>query len=305
MSGSNSKIRHGAGARQSARCTHQEFFSTLVAAPIPPRPQSGARQTLDRHRCRIRVSPPNRMQRTCATISPGFAASSARVINSTHRPCRVCSVVAASLPCLGVAAIFQQMGVNVMSGSTNAGSGNGATTVFSYSGTLQTFTVSTTGTYDIVAEGAQGGFSDSESVPGKGAEVGGEFQLTAGEMLSIVAGGQGQQANFSGGGSGGSFVYPATALGQPLLAAGGGGGAGAIVAPGGDGQAGTAGSNAANGLSGAPLGGLGGTNGTGGGGGGGYSAGGGGGGYSGGGGAVAADYAIFWWWRRRRRIIQR
>ncbi len=120
-----------------------------------------------------------------------------------------------------------------------------------YSGTLQTFTVPTTGTYDIVAEGAQGGFSDSESVPGKGAEVGGEFQLTAGEMLSIVAGGQGQQANFSGGGSGGSFVYPATALGQPLLAAGGGGGAGAILAPGGDGQAGTAGSNAANGPSGA------------------------------------------------------
>jgi hypothetical protein len=200
--------------------------------------------------------------------------------------------------------LSQGVSPSPQAGSPSVGSGNGATTVFSYSGKLQTFTVPTTGTYDIVAEGAQGGFSDSESVPGKGAEVGGEFQLTAGEMLSIVAGGQGQQANFSGGGSGGSFVYPATALGQPLLAAGGGGGAGAIVAPGGDGQAGTAGSNAANGLSGAPLGGLGGTNGTGGGGGGGYSAGGGGGGYSGGGGAVAADYAIFWWWRRRR-IIQR
>jgi hypothetical protein len=52
-----------------------------------------------------------------------------------------------------------------------------------------------------------GGFSDSESIPGKGAEVGGDFQLTVG-MLSIVVGGQGQQADFSGGGGGGSFVHP-------------------------------------------------------------------------------------------------
>lgn len=184
--------------------------------------------------------------------------------------------------------LSQGVSPSPQAGSPSVGSGNGATTVFSYSGKLQTFTVPTTGTYDIVAEGAQGGFSDSESIPGKGAEVGGDFQLTAGEMLSIVAGGQGQQANFSGGGGGGSFVYPANALGQPLLAAGGGGGAGAISAPGGDGQAGTTGSNAANGPSGIPLGGLGGTNGTGGGGGDGVAqrddghpdaAGGGGGGY--------------------------
>ena len=150
--------------------------------------------------------------------------------------------------------LSQGVSPSPQAGSPSVGSGNGATTVFSYSGKLQTFTVPTTGTYDIVAEGAQGGFSDSESIPGKGAEVGGDFQLTAGEMLSIVAGGQGQQANFSGGGGGGSFVYPANALGQPLLAAGGGGGAGAISAPGGDGQAGTTGSNAANGPSGIPWG---------------------------------------------------
>jgi hypothetical protein len=184
--------------------------------------------------------------------------------------------------------LSQGVSPSPQAGSPSVGSGNGATTVFSYSGKLQTFTVPTTGTYDIVAEGAQGGFSDSVSIPGKGAEVGGDFQLTAGEMLSIVAGGQGQQANFSGGGGGGSFVYPANALGQPLLAAGGGGGAGAMSAPGGDGQAGTTGSNAANGPSGIPLGGLGGTNGTGGGGGDGVAqrdephpdaAGGGGGGY--------------------------
>jgi hypothetical protein len=93
--------------------------------------------------------------------------------------------------------LSQGVSPSPQAGSPSVGSGNGATTVFSYSGKLQTFTVPTTGTYDIVAEGAQGGFTDSVSIPGKGAEVGGDFQLTAGEMLSIVAGGQGQQANFA------------------------------------------------------------------------------------------------------------
>src|SRR3954451_13058997 len=51
--------------------------------------------------------------------------------------------------------IQARQGVDVMSGSTSVGSGNGVTTVFSYSGKLQTFTIPTTGTYDIVAEGAQ------------------------------------------------------------------------------------------------------------------------------------------------------
>ena len=46
-----------------------------------------------------------------------------------------------------------------MSDTTTA-LGNGATKIFSYTGTLQTFTVPTTGTYDIIAEGAEGGKSD-------------------------------------------------------------------------------------------------------------------------------------------------
>jgi hypothetical protein len=53
--------------------------------------------------------------------------------------------------------LSQGVSPSPQAGSPSVGSGNGATTVFSYSGKLQTFTVPTTGTYDIVAEGAQGG----------------------------------------------------------------------------------------------------------------------------------------------------
>ena len=87
-------------------------------------------------------------------------------------------------------------------------------------------TVGTTGDYDIVAYGAQGG-GDSKAAGGYGAEVGGTVHLTAGEKLEIVVGGQGGYGgNYSGGGGGGSFVL-ANIGGkyQPLLVAAGGGGA--------------------------------------------------------------------------------
>ena len=71
---------------------------------------------------------------------------------------------------------------------------------FTYSGSLVTFTVPVTGTYQILAFGAQGGYADSVSgMGGLGAEIGGDFSLTAGEVLQIAVGGGGQ-------GGGGSFV---------------------------------------------------------------------------------------------------
>src|SRR5215475_14328519 len=74
---------------------------------------------------------------------------------------------------------------------------------FDYTGSLVTFTAPINGIYQIVAFGAQGGFG------GNGAEIGGNFSLTAGEVLQIAVGGAG--------------------LGQhrqtpPLLGFGGGGG---------------------------------------------------------------------------------
>lgn len=117
---------------------------------------------------------------------------------------------------------------------------------FGYTGGLQSYTVPVTGLYDILAFGGTGGnvvgapsgqpYSYSGGV---GAEIGGDFQLTAGEILSIAVAGGGASNSSGGGGGGGSFVV---APGNtPLIVAGGGGGAigsGEVGAPA---QLGTAG----------------------------------------------------------------
>src|SRR5215469_14566058 len=80
---------------------------------------------------------------------------------------------------------------------------------FTYTGSLVDFTVPATGTYQILAFGAQGGnvtfdFEGSTITGpgGGGAEIGGTFPLTAGEILQIAVGGMGG----FGGGGGGTFV---------------------------------------------------------------------------------------------------
>ena len=106
---------------------------------------------------------------------------------------------------------------------------------FPYTGTIETYTIPTTGTYDITAYGAEGGsnYTSSSLVGGSGAEINGDVSLTRGEILQILTGGAGHPGLLSnegggGGGGGGSFV----ALGSPfsqsslLLVAGGGGGVG-------------------------------------------------------------------------------
>ncbi len=111
---------------------------------------------------------------------------------------------------------------------------------YGYTGGVQTFTVQTTGTYDITGYGAQGG-SFAGAVGGKGAEVGGYFHLTAGERIEIVVGGAGEDGGGAGGG-GGSFVLASTDTGASyhlVLAAGGGGGA--FISDGDPGHASTAG----------------------------------------------------------------
>ena len=172
-----------------------------------------------------------------------------------------------------------------------------------YTGTVVDVTVQTTGTYDITAYGGQGGAGAYGVAGGLGAEIGGEFTLTAGEVLEIVVGGMGDTGggrNGGGGGGGGSFVFEVsgTTL-TPLVVAGGGGGegsyhyAGGMGVTGGDGSAG-----GASGL-GLSMGGAGGV--SGGGGGGGYGSndigiyGGAGGGGSGlrGGGSFGGGYARY------------
>jgi hypothetical protein len=135
-----------------------------------------------------------------------------------------------------------------------AASGSAARAVpfdFMYTGSLVTFMVPTTDTYQILAFGAQGGnITRTGTGGGLGAEIGGVFSLTAGEVLEIAVGGAGMAGVGAGGGGGGSFVVgPGNA---PLVIAGGGGGSGAISFmqpfpmpfPGGGGQTGPDGGGA-------------------------------------------------------------
>jgi hypothetical protein len=157
-------------------------------------------------------------------------------------------------------------------------------TPFNYTGSVQTFTVLTTGVYDITAYGARGGAGAANGITGGyGAELGGDFTLPAGATLTIVVGGHGTNAvrgsgGGGGGGGGGSFVieeYHGTRT--VLEIAGGGGGGGGTHHSGYNAPVLTSGAVYTNGGAGGPAGGAGGVKGAGG------SAGlGGGGGYSGG-----------------------
>jgi hypothetical protein len=102
---------------------------------------------------------------------------------------------------------------------------------FTFTGSIVDFAVPTTDTYQLLAFGAQGGDSAFGGTGGRGAEIGGDFSLTAGDALQIAVGGAGMSSNDGGGaGGGGTFVIgPGNA---PLVIAGGGGGGG-IFGPGG------------------------------------------------------------------------
>jgi gliding motility-associated-like protein len=125
---------------------------------------------------------------------------------------------------------------------------------------IQTFTAPFTGPYRIEAYGAQGGFG-AGNPGGAGAQMVGEFTLTAGTVLYVLVGQMGGsqvlvQANSSGAGGGGSFVTYTNNI--PLVVAGGGGG-------GGLGQAGLSGTTSLNGTQSLGTSGFGGINGGGGG----------------------------------------
>ncbi len=130
-----------------------------------------------------------------------------------------------------------------------------ASTTFTYTGSVQTYTVPEGVTsMRIDAYGAQGG-SLSSYVGGYGAQMSGFFNINSGSLLHIIVGGKGVTGTtWAGGGGGGSFVYqPSSTL---YIAAGGGGGAA-------NGAVGLNATTTSNGVAGT-LGGVGGTNGTGG-----------------------------------------
>ena len=104
---------------------------------------------------------------------------------------------------------------------------------FAYTGTIQTVQVTTTGYYDVTADGAQGGRGTIGGVGGLGAMASGLVYLRAGALLEIVIGGAGVDASSTagggGGGGGGSFVIETdpgsgTVDVNEVIAGGGGGG---------------------------------------------------------------------------------
>lgn len=100
---------------------------------------------------------------------------------------------------------------------------------FSFTGGIQSFAVpNCVGSITIQASGAQGGANQNGVPGGLGAIMQGDFVVSGGEVLQVLAGGKGQdgisQSYFrSGGGGGGSFVWRQNGN-QLLIAAGGGGG---------------------------------------------------------------------------------
>lgn len=135
---------------------------------------------------------------------------------------------------------------------------------FTYSGSIQTFTVPV-GVFSLTvdARGAQGG-SSSGQPGGLGARMLGVVSVTPGQSIQILVGQQGF-AGTSGGGGGGSFVVAPGNV--PLVVAGGGGGgyyssysAGSVNMAG---SIGTSGMNGYHGMNGT-IEGLGGINGNGG-----------------------------------------
>lgn len=112
------------------------------------------------------------------------------------------------------------------------------------------WTAPTTGLYRLDVWGGQGAdgtrLTNDGILPGKGglgAEVAGDFQLVAGDVLTILVGSQGrviQNSGFGGGGGGGSGVFFPGDIVPLLMAGGGGGGSSFPSGGGGDGGPGQA-----------------------------------------------------------------
>ena len=119
----------------------------------------------------------------------------------------------------------------------------------SVSNGIQSWIVPANATYTIVAYGAQGGGPQG----GLGAKISGQFTLSAGEVIKILVGQQGEKEdtydrNASGGG--GTFVTKSPHNDNNSILVIAGGGAGAFVDPGNQNHHGQTGTSGANGFTG-------------------------------------------------------
>ena len=123
---------------------------------------------------------------------------------------------------------FTNLGATGRIGPTSLGShyaGKDHENMVTVQNGIQLWKVPYSGKYDITAVGAAGGYDKYGSVArGRGAYMGGEFDLNKGDVLKILVGQEGVKntASYASGGGGGTFV--ATSSNTPLIVAGGGGG---------------------------------------------------------------------------------
>ncbi|SVD51588.1 uncharacterized protein METZ01_LOCUS404442, partial [marine metagenome] len=116
---------------------------------------------------------------------------------------------------------YTQPGIYIHNGVGNVGP---TTQTFSYTGSMQNYTVPAGVTsITIDAYGAQGG-NNPQYDGGKGAHMSGTFSVTPGQVLDIIVGGQGSpgftNSGWTGGGGGGGTGVISSAL--PLVIAGAG-----------------------------------------------------------------------------------
>jgi hypothetical protein len=90
------------------------------------------------------------------------------------------------------------------------------------SGGKQTWVVPVTGVFEIEAYGARG-MATSGTAGGSGAIISGEFELEAGDVITVAVGQEAGSGSSQGGGGGATWVFRGS---TPLLIAGGGGGIG-------------------------------------------------------------------------------
>jgi hypothetical protein len=99
---------------------------------------------------------------------------------------------------------------------------------FSYTGTIQTWTVPACITQITVVAAGASGQPSGEYAGGAGAVVTATVTVTGGSTIDIVCGESGPDIyyDYSGGGGGGTYVWNSTNTTTPLVVAGGGGGGG-------------------------------------------------------------------------------
>lgn len=128
--------------------------------------------------------------------------------------------------------------INVIDGTSNVPTANQLNKTFGYTGYEQTYTVESTGFYNLSAIGAQGGDFNGNA-GGKGGKTEATYYLKKGDILHIYVGGKGDKngtggyngggagdgTNGAGGGGATTVVLERNGTKTTLMIAGGGGGA--------------------------------------------------------------------------------